>query len=154
MEVGVRANRRRDGCGPVGWEGYVGRESITLFLVIFGSKMVVVVVMVEMVVFGHKYKHASWFGGFCLSVWRRRGVHPLEVSEVRFKIAPVRNGVVVGGSPGEFKTLPLWHNFLRFASYISSSHQVVSSPGVGEEMCILRNGDLEERRTETFYSPS
>lgn len=60
LELGVRESRRRDGCWPVGWEGYVGKESITLLLVIFGSAMMVVVVMVEMmtmvgmVVFGHK----------------------------------------------------------------------------------------------------
>lgn len=48
-------------CWPVGWEGCVGKKSILLFLGIFGSKMMVLVVVmvkmmtvVGMVVFVHK----------------------------------------------------------------------------------------------------
>lgn len=61
LELGVRASTRRDARWLVGWEGCVGRESILLFLGIFGSKMMVLMVVkvkmvtvVGMVVFVHK----------------------------------------------------------------------------------------------------
>lgn len=70
LELGVRASRRRDGCWPVGWEGCVGRENVTLFMMIFGSKMLAMVAMMTMVgmaVFRQKTKHESWLDGFSIN---------------------------------------------------------------------------------------
>lgn len=58
-----------------------------------------------------------------------------------------------GGSPGEGKTLSFMAQLFKIVLYMSSSHHMFSSLGVEAEMSILRNGGLEERRSEIFYSP-
>lgn len=55
------------------------------------------------------------------------------------------------GQAGEVKTLPFMASRFTVVSYISSAHQMLSSPGVGAQTGMLRGGDLEE--SESFYSP-
>lgn len=54
---------------------------------------------------------------------------------------------------GEVKTLPFMASRFTVVSYISSAHQMLSSPGVGAQMGMLRGGDLEERREWEFLLP-
>ena len=57
------------------------------------------------------------------------------------------------GQAGEVKALPFTAPRFTVVSYISSTHQMLSSPGVGAQMGMLRGGDLEERREWEFLLP-